>query len=822
MNVDTAGREPAPRGGGTPLSPMGQAALRYARDLGWRVLPLHWIRSDGTCSCEGDCGRSAGKHPRVRHGVRDASAVPAQIAAWWREWPEAGIALATSAELLVIDVDPARDGDAGLRACADRLGALPATLTCRTGSGGAHYYFTAGTGSVGNSSDRLALGVDVRATGGYVVVPPTRHKSGAVYRWEGASPGAVEIAALPERWIDALAPRPASRGPVAVPSAGTVDASRAQALAWLRTKAPIAVEGRGGSSACMTVMGALRRMGIATADDAISVLEESGWNGRCEPPWEHDGPQGLRRKFAESGAAIGEPPRSSAEPARRPRMTPRGSRWQGRPAPKAPVPSASPIGPGAEGAVSILSEVTGGEAAPTSPAPRVTPLTRSREATGERGAEGASDSEDDGRDDDAQPTDVEDWALLRDKKSGAIKGTPWNAQEVLSRDERVRGLIAWDEHRADVVIQRRPPWLPVAIKSRTYPAALTDEDIAWCGHWLQGEYGVAFRIDALCTALTAVAHLNEVHPLREWLSSLSWDGTERTEDWLCDYLGAANTELTRAFARRWLIAAVARAFEPGCKAEDMLVLEGGQGIGKSRALRVLATGDIRPAVAGVHAAWFTDEYVDVKAKDGKLTMAGAWVVEFSELGSITKAEVEPIKAFISRQVDRFRFPWARRAVDVRRGCVFAGSTNTKHYLRDPTGARRFWPVQCGDTNIEGLRLARAQLWAEAVALYRRGVRWYLEAGVDDALIAAHADLVEQRREVDPWHVLLTSWAENRDRASTRQVLDYVGIEAGKRTKADEMRAGTVLRDLGFTDHRRARDGHGPEWFYFRPFISEAR
>jgi putative DNA primase/helicase len=175
-------------------------------------------------------------------------------------------------------------------------------------------------------------------------------------------------------------------------------------------------------------------------------------------------------------------------------------------------------------------------------------------------------------------------------------------------------------------------------------------------------------------------------------------------------LGVANTDYSRAVGSRWLISPVARIFRPGAKADCCLILEGPQGIRKSTALRTLA------------GEYFTDELADLGSKDAAMQTRGVWMIELSELDSLSHSEVARIKAFMSRTTDRFRPPYGMRLVESPRQCVFAGTVNHSTYLRDETGGRRFWPVTCGQIDIEALGRDRNQLWAEAKAGFDAGGR----------------------------------------------------------------------------------------------------
>jgi predicted P-loop ATPase len=146
-----------------------------------------------------------------------------------------------------------------------------------------------------------------------------------------------------------------------------------------------------------------------------------------------------------------------------------------------------------------------------------------------------------------------------------------------------------------------------------------------------------------------------------------------------------------------MISAVARIFQPGCKADCCLIFEGKQGRGKSTVVKILSD------------PWFTDEISELGGREAAIQTAGVWIVELAELASMNRAHVNNIKAFMSRSADRFRRPWGRHAEEFPRQCVFAGTTNKDAYFSDETGNRRFWPVACGPLNLDGIRADRDQL-----------------------------------------------------------------------------------------------------------------
>lgn len=216
-------------------------------------------------------------------------------------------------------------------------------------------------------------------------------------------------------------------------------------------------------------------------------------------------------------------------------------------------------------------------------------------------------------------------------------------------------------------------------------------------------------------AVKAIGLRKGYDPVVDWLAGLTWDGTSRL-DGLCATLGLEDDHYTRRALRRWMIGAVARAMEPGCEMQTMLVLHGGQGKMKSTFFKRLA----------VRAEWYSESHVDMSSKEGQMMLLGPWIVEVAELNGMSRAEVEKVKGFISERASRFRLPYADEVQTFDRRVVLAGTTNETEFLRDGTGARRFWLI--GVPEVLKLDYLTAevvgQLWAEARHLYEKGERWW--------------------------------------------------------------------------------------------------
>lgn len=289
--------------------------------------------------------------------------------------------------------------------------------------------------------------------------------------------------------------------------------------------------------------------------------------------------------------------------------------------------------------------------------------------------------------------------------------------------------------------------------------------------------------------MIAEARKNTYDPLTEYLAGLRWDKVQRLDYWLERYLGAECSPYIRAVARKSLIGSVARALDPGAKNDDMVILESPQGRGKSTALRYLY-GD----------RFFTDNLPDFHSKDSFQQLQGSWCVEVAELNKMSKADVGDVKQFLSRVEDKYRPPYERMPIRVRRRTVLWGTVNPEEgtgYLKDQTGNRRFFPVACGDIDLPGLLLDRDQLWAEAVAAYKSGEKWHLEGDMAEVARAEQ----EARREKHPWEDIIASWLLTNSRAEVTvpEVLDLALKVPAERIDVKHSRAvGAALRAIGWT------------------------
>lgn len=311
---------------------------------------------------------------------------------------------------------------------------------------------------------------------------------------------------------------------------------------------------------------------------------------------------------------------------------------------------------------------------------------------------------------------------LRAKLNRDRKGNPesdvFNCLLVLKQDPALKGKIRLDEFAHRLVVIDDLPW-----RGKDETPYWTDTDDACLRNYFATKYLIKGK-GIIDDALQEVTQANKFHPVREYLTGLTWDGTCRVDTLFIDYIGAEDTEYIRAVTRKWMCGAIARVMVPGIKFDTAIVLYGAQGLGKSLILERLGR------------KWFNNSLVDIKTKDALEQIQGSWINELAELAPTYKNDNEIVKAFISRTSDRFRSPYGRRTEEYPRQCVFAGSTNNLMFLKDRTGNRRFWPIT-GDKDRKTKNAWNItqddidQLWAEAYYYWSNGESLVLEGDLEE-------------------------------------------------------------------------------------------
>jgi predicted P-loop ATPase len=328
----------------------------------------------------------------------------------------------------------------------------------------------------------------------------------------------------------------------------------------------------------------------------------------------------------------------------------------------------------------------------------------------------------------------DDWtSRLKITEKGGIASCIENVVIILNGDPALSGCVGYNEMSTNIVATRSLPWRKVSGESQW-----TDADDADLRYYLERVYGVSGK-DKIFDGLNVVAMARKFHPVRDYLEGCAWDGVPRLDRLLVEFMGADDTPYTRAVTRKALVAAVARIFRPGCKFDYMLTIRGPQGLGKSS------------LIAKLGGAWFSDSFTTVQGKDAYEQVQGVWIMEIGELASMKKAEVEQIKLYLSKQTDRFRPAYGRRIQEFPRQCIFIGTTNEKQFLRDKTGNRRFWVVDTPNTPARHWSSLSsdevALIWAEAVALYKKGEPLFLTAELEAAARVVQETYEEENPKV---------------------------------------------------------------------------
>lgn len=336
---------------------------------------------------------------------------------------------------------------------------------------------------------------------------------------------------------------------------------------------------------------------------------------------------------------------------------------------------------------------------------------------------------------DIEPVE-ENWILkLKTTQDGNLSKSAINVLTILENDQNLKNKLIFDRFTGRFLINDKLPW----DYKKTGERLWSDEDEACLRNYLDNTYN--FKAPALIRdALCELKRKNSTHVVQDYFSKLNWDGTERLDTLLIDYLGAEDNLYTRAITRKAFVAAVTRAMtEQAIKFDNMIILTGPQGIGKSTLLAKLGRN------------WFTDNIIDFNNKDTLLIMQQCLIIEVPELQGFNKADSNRLKQFMSLKIDTFRAPYDREAKEYPRHCIFFGTTNDAEFLKDRTGNRRYWPVECmkqkAKKNVfKDLDQEIDQIWAEAIVRFRVGEKLYLEGEAEKQAKSSQ----ELHRERHPW------------------------------------------------------------------------
>lgn len=361
-----------------------------------------------------------------------------------------------------------------------------------------------------------------------------------------------------------------------------------------------------------------------------------------------------------------------------------------------------------------------------------------------------------------------------------------NIVTILDIDSRWKGRIRFCEFRSRMTIDDKP---------------VTDEIETGVALWMADVYALRARTSMVAEALRFVASQNKWHPVRDYLQGLTWDGTNRSHLLLSAYFGAQDNDLTRELGMRFLISCVARVMKPGCKVDTTLVLYGEQSEFKSTGLATLVP----------QREWFSDSTIDLHSKDAYQNLPGVWIYEFGEMDSIRRRDATVVKAFLSAQVDRYRPSYGRNVIQVPRQTVFTASTNEPTFLNDPSGSRRFWPVEVQGVQCARIEADRDQLWAEAITLYSSGERWWLDRNAEAVL----RDSSLRYEQEDPWTQSLEAWLVRQGTTPFQigqALTGAIDKEIDRAHGGDSMRMASLLKRLGCERRSTSVNGKRGWWW----------
>lgn len=343
--------------------------------------------------------------------------------------------------------------------------------------------------------------------------------------------------------------------------------------------------------------------------------------------------------------------------------------------------------------------------------------------------------------------DLEWTTLLKcSTQTGAPLKTIDNVLVILDHDPRLKDKIYHDEFANRPMVGGALPWDG---SGAFKPRAWKDEDDSGLRHYIEKVYGITGK-ERIYDAFSVYATNHKRHKIREYLDGLQWDGIPRLDTLLIDYFGAADVLYTREATRKTFVAAVARAMEPGTKFDNMLILSGSQGVGKSTFFRLMGK------------EWYSDSMATFEGKDAAELVQGYWIIEAGELTGLNKSEMNTVKQFLSKTEDVYRMPYGRRTAAFPRSCIIVGTTNDREFLKDRTGNRRFWPIdlekQPPAKNVfRQLPDEVDQIWAEACARWKCGEKLFLEGSAADEALKQQED----HKESNPKDGIIRDFLERR-------------------------------------------------------------
>lgn len=310
------------------------------------------------------------------------------------------------------------------------------------------------------------------------------------------------------------------------------------------------------------------------------------------------------------------------------------------------------------------------------------------------------------------------------------KNTIDNFEIILENDEFIKKHIQYNE------FSNRPEYVPYDKKGNSLaPRYWQDSDDSYFMAYIEKTYDV-YDNKKFGHALTNVMKKHSYNPVKELIEREPWDGVPRIDGFLEDVLKCTqDSDYLREVSRMIFYGGISRVYSPGCKFDYMPILSGSQGIGKSTIINWLALNDS-----------FYKEVTTIEGKEGAECIEGGWICEFAELLAMQRSrDIEGMKAFVTRQVDKYRRPYGHYVAEIPRTCIFIGTTNEPDYLKDTTGNRRYLPIYMNIPKGEMFEKKEyiqdyiMGCWREALHLYKSG-KVYL------TISNKYNDILEKERE----------------------------------------------------------------------------
>lgn len=327
--------------------------------------------------------------------------------------------------------------------------------------------------------------------------------------------------------------------------------------------------------------------------------------------------------------------------------------------------------------------------------------------------------------------------------------------DIFLNDTNLQEILCFNEFSENIEYYKPPVW----DNKTSVGKVLDDQDFTQIRYYLSATHDFEPSKSIVGESCYILAIKKSYHPVKKYIQSIDWDNIPRIDTWLHKTVNCENNAYTRDVSAKMLIAAINRIYNPGCKFDHMIILEGGQGIGKSTLVEILAN------------EWYLDTNFDNKDKDLIDSMRGIFIVEISELSGMNKKDIDWLKSFLSKKVDRVRLPYDKANRDFKRKCIFVGTYNpsgNNMYLRDDTGNRRFWPIECiGKINFQYLRDNLKQIWAEAYHRYKQGEKYFID---NQESLEILSELHSDRELESPTQKTIRKWLINKHEVSMEEIM----------------------------------------------------